>query len=98
VIDQSLINGRCLGTPMVLPKYRDAIDVTGIKHAEMLNSWKQIAGYLNRCVRTVQRWESYGLPVHRPMEHSRSSVYALVSEIDAWLANHGRRHAESDQL
>ena len=24
---------------------------------EILNSWKEIAGYLNRGVRTVQRWE-----------------------------------------
>jgi phage terminase Nu1 subunit (DNA packaging protein) len=79
---------------MAVPKYKTATDAPGTKHPEMLNSWKQIAVYLNRCVRTVQRWESYGLPVHRPMEHSRSSVYALVSEIDSWLANHGRRHLQ----
>jgi phage terminase Nu1 subunit (DNA packaging protein) len=61
-----------------------------IKRAELLNSWKQIADYLNRSVRTVQRWELYDLPVHRPSGRSKSSVYALVSEIDAWLTHHGR--------
>jgi len=25
-------------------------------HDEILNSWKEIAGYVNRGVRTVQRW------------------------------------------
>jgi hypothetical protein len=80
---------------MAVQNQMATVDDAGTKRAQMLNSWKQIAVYLNRCVRTVQRWESYGLPVHRPMEHSHSSVYALVSEIDAWLADHGRRHLES---
>jgi hypothetical protein len=31
-----------------------------------LESWKQIAAYLDRSERTVRRWEaSEGLPVHR---------------------------------
>ena len=55
---------------------------------ERLDSWKEIAHYLNRDVRTVQRWEeSDGLPVYR---HSKgrlkgSPVHAYKSEIDAWL-------------
>jgi DNA-binding transcriptional regulator YiaG len=33
---------------------------------ERLDSWKEIARYLNRDVRTVQRWEETdGLPVYR---------------------------------
>ena len=36
-------------------------------HSSVLNSWKEIASYLGRSVRTVQRWErEFGLPVHRP--------------------------------
>ena len=32
-----------------------------------LDSWKEIAAYLRRDIRTVQRWEKQeGLPVHRP--------------------------------
>lgn len=53
--------------------------------AERLDSWKEIAGYLGRSVRTVQRWERQeGLPVHR-LQHDRlGSVYALPAELDAW--------------
>ncbi len=52
-----------------------------------LDSWKAIAGYLNRDVRTVQRWErAEGLPVHRHQHAERGSVYAFTFEIDAWLA------------
>lgn len=33
---------------------------------ELLDSWKEIATYLDKAVRTVQRWEKQeGLPVHR---------------------------------
>ncbi len=37
----------------------------------LLDSWKEIAAYLDREVRTVQRWEKKeGLPVHRQI-HER---------------------------
>lgn len=50
-----------------------------------LQSWKEIAAYLNHEVRTVRRWEKErGLPVHR-IPGKRSGVYALAPEIDAWL-------------
>jgi FG-GAP-like repeat len=53
--------------------------------SERLDSWKEIAGYLKREVRTVQRWEKYeGLPVYRHRHQKRGSVYALKSELDAW--------------
>lgn len=52
-----------------------------------LESWKEIAAYLNRDARTVRRWEqSEGLPVHRHRHLARSSVYAFPSELDAWRA------------
>jgi hypothetical protein len=51
-----------------------------------LQSWKEIADYLNRGVRTVQRWEQgFGLPVHRPAGRDRSSVLALPEELDDWM-------------
>jgi len=54
--------------------------------SELLNSWKEIAAYLNRGVRTVQRWEiELGLPVRRPRGKNRSAVMAIRSELDAWL-------------
>ncbi len=50
-----------------------------------LDSWKQIASYLERDVRTVQRWEKKeGLPVHRQIHEKLGTVYAHKSEIDAW--------------
>jgi TolB-like protein len=53
---------------------------------ERLDSWKEIAAYLNRDVTTVQRWEKReGMPVHRHLHDKRGSVYAISSELDAWL-------------
>jgi Tol biopolymer transport system component len=50
-----------------------------------LESWKEIAEYLRREVRTVQRWErEQGLPVHRHAHQRRSSVYAFPTELDQW--------------
>ena len=52
-----------------------------------LESWKAIAAYLNRDIRTVRRWEaSEGLPVHRHHHLARSTVYAFPSELEAWRA------------
>ncbi len=52
-----------------------------------LESWKEIAGYLKRDVRTVVRWEKEEkLPVRRHHHKSRSSVYAYTSELEAWKA------------
>jgi Tol biopolymer transport system component len=50
-----------------------------------LNSWKEIAAYLGRETRTIQRWEKEeGLPIRRHLHSKRSSVYALQSELDTW--------------
>jgi Tol biopolymer transport system component len=57
---------------------------------ERLDSWKEIAAYLNRSVRTAQEWERHeGMPVHRQRHAKRGSVYALRHELDAW--RRGRR-------
>ncbi|HLW54387.1 MAG TPA: hypothetical protein VKW06_16240 [Candidatus Angelobacter sp.] len=54
--------------------------------ADILNSWKDIARYLDRGVRTVQRWEvELGLPVRRPHGRGRSAVFAMRSDLDSWL-------------
>jgi phage terminase Nu1 subunit (DNA packaging protein) len=57
-----------------------------VQSEEVLNSWKEIAAYLGRGVRTVQRWEQeLGLPVRRPRGKSRSAVIAFKGELDKWL-------------
>src|SRR5882724_599990 len=51
-----------------------------------LDSWKEIAAYLNRDVTTVQRWEKReGMPVHRQLHDRAGSIYAFRSELDAWV-------------
>jgi TolB-like protein/Flp pilus assembly protein TadD len=58
---------------------------------DRLDSWKQIARYLGRSVRTVRRWEQQEeLPVRRHVHSSLASVYALKSEIEAWQKAHSR--------
>ncbi len=58
---------------------------TGSAQGERLESWKEIAAYLRREVRTVQRWEKKeGLPVHRHVHDKLGSVYAFKPELDAW--------------
>ena len=52
---------------------------------ERLDSWKEIAVYFRRDVRTVRRWEqSLGLPVHRHRQRRGVAVYAYKSEVDEW--------------
>lgn len=62
------------------------------KEGRRLDSWKEIAAYLKRDVRTVQRWEATeGLPAHRHIHQLRSSVYAYGEELDQWWT--GRQQA-----
>ena len=52
---------------------------------DRLDSWKEIAAFLNRDVTTVQRWEKReGMPVHRHLHDKIGSVYASRAELDAW--------------
>ena len=53
---------------------------------QILSGWKEIAGYLGKGVRTVQRYEmELGLPVRRPAGKSYGSVVATKAELDAWV-------------
>ena len=57
---------------------------------DILNGWKEIAGYVCRDIRTVERWEKQrGLPVRRMPGAGRATVYALMPELDEWLAQGG---------
>ena len=58
-----------------------------------LGSWKEIASYLGKGVRTVQRWErEFGLPIRRPPQHLRRMVCASPEELDDWLAHSWRQN------
>jgi WD40-like Beta Propeller Repeat len=57
------------------------------RREERLDSWKEIAAYLDRSVRTLHRWEKdEGLPVHRHQHKELGSVFAYKSELDAWVS------------
>jgi hypothetical protein len=54
---------------------------------EILSGWKDIANYMGKGVRTVQRYErELNLPVRRPAGKSIGAVMATKGEIDAWVA------------
>lgn len=77
-----------------LPRFVPARSAAVRQHADgrdgRLDSWKEIAGYLNRGTRTVQRWErEAGLPVHRLQHERLGSVYAWQAELDAWWKSRG---------
>jgi hypothetical protein len=66
----------------------------GKAHPATLESWKQIAAYLNRSERTVRRWEAdEGLPVHRHGHHKQDTVFAHSDEIDRWVRQRTRKAA-----
>lgn len=64
--------------------------------ADRLDSWKEIAAYLRRDVRTVQRWEkSEGLPVHRHQHDKLGSVYAYKAELEKWFTTRQQQASEA---
>jgi len=53
---------------------------------ERLEGWKQIAAYLKRDVRTIQRWErAEQFPVRRQMHRKLGSVLAYKDELNRWV-------------
>ncbi len=55
-----------------------------------LDSWKEIASYLRKSVRSVQRWEAEeGMPVRRHLHGKAGTVYAFAPELDAWWKERG---------
>lgn len=55
---------------------------------QRFDGWKAIANFLGRERSTASRWaRERGLPVHRVPGGQTGTVYALRSELDAWLAS-----------
>ncbi len=58
-----------------------------MEERRILDSWKEISGYLNRSVMTCHRWEeNLGLPIHRLDGTPKARVFAYADELDRWLA------------
>ena len=72
----------------------DAPSLRTPQSEDRLDSWKEIATYLQTDVRTVQRWEKREeMPVHL---HDRiGSVYASRADLDAWMG--GKHWSKSGQ-
>jgi Tol biopolymer transport system component len=64
---------------------------------DRLDSWKEIAAYLNRDVTTVQRWEKReGMPVRRHLHDRVGSVYAFRADLDAWVRSRNLPSAQEN--
>ena len=79
-----------------MPARPDAEKAEQDSRGSRLDSWKEIAGYLNRHVTTIRRWEKHeGLPVHRHRHARLGSIYAYTRELDAWFES--RREEVDDR-
>ena len=84
------LQGRRMGEPL------PGIPPSGGPPEDRLDSWKEIAAYLDRDVTTVQRWEKReGMPVHRHQHARMGSVYASRSELDLWARGRNLRGPET---
>lgn len=62
-----------------------------LSEEKRFDSWKEIACFLGRDIRTVRRWEAArGLPVHRVPGDGRRAIFAYQREIEAWLKSADR--------
>ncbi|HVZ01617.1 MAG TPA: hypothetical protein VHA35_19075 [Dongiaceae bacterium] len=50
-----------------------------------MSGWKEIGAFFGKNERTVKRWESRGLPVHRLPGETKAAVFAYAGELEAWL-------------
>jgi len=67
----------------------------------ILESWKEISGYLKRSEKTCQRWEiELGLPIHRLDGTPSARVFAYPEELDHWIKEklHSREAAAPEPI
>lgn len=68
----------------------------GSERGARLDSWKEIAAYLNRDLRTLQRWEkTANLPIRRLNKPGLRAVFAYTAELDEWLRQQGSSPVET---
>jgi hypothetical protein len=68
---------------------------------KVLTSWKEIAQYFGKGVRTVQRWEAaFDLPVRRAAAgRDHRAILALTDDLDAWIRSwNGHHKSELEQM
>jgi hypothetical protein len=58
----------------------------GHQDDQVLSSWKEIAAFFGKGVRTVQRWEhELNLPVRRPYGSDKKIVFASTADLSRWM-------------
>lgn len=68
------------------PPFHKVIQAVTDRATIRLDSWKEIADYLGRDIRTAIRWEKErGMPVRRVPGQKGHGVFAIREEIDVWL-------------
>jgi len=96
-----------LYTPPSLPDFSQSLmadsssssgsGTTAPLNERRLESWGEIASYLRREIRTVQRWErNLGLPIHRLAVGKQAAVFAYPSELDKWYKERETRIERDD--
>ncbi len=90
------IDAENMVTAKASPSKRAGISANG---SAILGSWKEVAAYLGKGVRTVERWEQeLGLPVRRPVAHNRRIVIAVPAELDSWVQQQVTRNSAAHQV
>ena len=85
------MNGNDKNSITVHPKIGSA-EPSPNEVAGRIDSWKGIAAFFHRSVRTVQRWERLeGMPLYRHSHGSGDSVFGYRSELKTWWAGRSRR-------
>jgi hypothetical protein len=56
-----------------------------MRDKDLLNGWKEIAGYLKVTPKQAHRWEKDNLPIVRPQNRLKGPVFAKKSALDAWI-------------
>ena len=65
----------------------------------MLSSWKEIAQFFGKGVRTVQRWEkTLDLPIRRPPGAPSNVVLARTSDLEEWMHRGPGRRADAESM
>lgn len=69
-----------------------------LQQSALLTSWKEVASYLGKGVRTVQRWEvRLGMPVRRPDNSKSGIIQVSREELDRWLESRWAPRADHQQ-
>ena len=62
---------------------------------KILDGWKEIAEYVGKSIRTIQRWEKEeNFPIKRIKD--KKSVFAYPDEIDKWMVRKGKKRTLSE--